>query len=131
MSDQRLMLRATLKLLASFAVLWLGYIFLIGLFGSNEPDAQKTYRFDISSIGENQASYFHIERRELLVIHHARQIYVYWADDPVYGCKLEYLGDSIKPVCTGITYSLDGRSTAGTELKTPEYDIRNGELLVF
>lgn len=130
MSDQRLILRASMKLLAGIALLWLGYIFLVGLLGSNDTGKQKTHRFDISSIGENQASHLDIEGRELLVIHRQQQFFVYWADDPVYGCKLEYRADSIKPVCTNIEYQLNGNGPSGINLKSPEYRISGNWLTV-
>jgi len=132
MSDNKLLLRATLKLFSGFAILCLFYILFAGLFMSNEKSAA-SYRFDISSLTDNQSIYFFVDGRELLVIKQPNKILAFWANDPVYGCRLEFSGEFIKPVCIEIFYGLDGYNEERDQwLFKPEFEVSlDGGLIVY
>ena len=131
MSDKRLFLRASLKLLSAFAAAWIIYIFIRGLLGPAEHSTNIQYSFDLSQLTNNSHTYFKTELRELLVIKHNNQFFIYWANDPIYGCKLEYLQEKIKPVCIDITYQLDGYSQkANQRLNSPEFDLYKNTLVI-
>ena len=132
MSDNKLLLRVALKLFAGFSILWLVYILLAGLFISNEKSAE-TYLFDISSLKNNQARYFFVNGRELLVIKQVDTVSAFWANDPIYGCRLEFSGEFIRPVCIEIFYGLDGYSKERDQwLLMPEFEVSlDGELVVY
>ena len=57
----------------------------------------------------------------------------FWANDPLYGCRLEFFDTFIKPVCIDIKYDLKGYSTAkNQQLASPEFEISSaGELVVY
>lgn len=132
MLNNKLLLRVILKILSAISLLWLAYIFTAGFFVS--PDnAESLSKIDLSLLKNNQPSYFKINRRELLVIKTQEEYVVYWAQDPIYGCRLEYDNLIIKPVCIDIEYKLDGYSINGEhQLRTPNYKINSQqELIVF
>lgn len=140
MQDYRLFLRVTSKLMLGFAVLWLLYVFTRGLFElpaiTADSSGKNSYEFDLSglhaSAQSTTASYFSIGRRELLVIRLADDYRVYWASDPIYGCRLEYRQGVIKPVCIDIEYDLQGYSQAARQqLKSPDYEISEQRLRVY
>ena len=140
MQDSRLFLRVASKLMLGFALMWLLYIFTRGLFElpatTADSSGNNSYEFDLSdlhaSAQSTAASYFSIGRRELLVIRLADDYRVYWASDPVYGCRLEYMQGLIKPVCIDIEYDEQGYSKAvRQQLKSPNYDISGQQLRVY
>ncbi len=140
MQDSRLFLRVASKLMLSFALLWLLYIFTRGLFELPATTANLNgnngYEFDLSGLHVSPqspaASYFSIGRRELLVIRLADDYRVYWASDPIYGCRLEYQQGVIKPVCIDIEYNEQGYSqSAKQQLKSPDYEISEQRLRVY
>jgi len=140
MQDSRLFLRVASKLMLGFALLWLLYVFTRGLFelpasalNSNDDNA---YEFDLSALQQmpqsSASGYFNVGSRELLVIRLADDYRVYWASDPIYGCRLEYLQGVIKPVCIDIEYDPQGYSQAARQqLKSPDYEISGQLLRVF
>ena len=130
MTDNRLILRASLKLLSAIALLWLAYVFFAGLLtGSDRSNRQFT--FDLSSLQDNQAAYFKTDTRKLLVIHKHNNFSVFWANDPVYGCQLEYNGNFIKPVCIDIQYTLDGYSIdRQQQLRSPDFELNEQQILL-
>ena len=140
MHNSRLFLRVASKLMLSFALLWLLYVFSRGLFEppattANSADKQR-HQFDLSDLHQSTqvtaARYFSVGRRELLVIRLADDYRVYWAHDPVYGCRLQYEAARIKPVCIDIEYDVQGVSeTTGQRLKSPDYEISEQQLRVF
>ena len=132
MLNNKLLLRVILKILSAISLLWLAYIFTAGFFSS--PDnAESLSKIDLSLLKNNQPSYFKINRRELLVIKTQEEYVVFWAQDPTYGCRLEYDNVIIKPVCIDIEYKLDGYSINGEhKLRKPIYKINSQqELIVF
>ncbi len=140
MQDYRLFLRVASKLMLGFALLWLLYIFTRGLFElpaiTADSSGDNVYEFDLSGLHASAqtaaSSYFSIGRRELLVIRLADDYRVYWASDPIYGCRLEYLQGVIKPVCIDIEYNEQGYSQAGNQqLKSPDYEISEQKLRVY
>ena len=133
MKDTKLFLRVTLKILTGFGVLSLAYILLAGLFINPNDDTKESYTFELSALSENQAVYFKVNRRELLVIKVADNYRAFWANDPIYGCRLELKNDFIKPVCIDIEYDLMGYSKAKDQLlAAPDYKINQyGELVVY
>jgi len=133
MKDTKLFLRVTLKLLTGFAVLSLAYILLAGLFIDPNDDPKESYTFELSSLTENQATYFNVNRRELLVINVQGSYRVFWANDPIYGCRLEFKRGYIVPVCIDIKYTLLGFHKATNQLLAkPDYKINQyGQLVVY
>jgi len=132
MTDKKLLLRASLKLLSGFAIVWLGYIFLAGFFIS--PDKPiSAQSFDTSFIREGQATYYFVNGRELLVFKKQNKTLAFWAQDPIYGCRLEFLSDMIKPVCIDIRYTLNGFSKNKNQwLSAPDYELSlDGTLHVY
>jgi len=132
MVNNKLILRVILKMLTTVSLLWLAYVFTAGFFTS--PDSAESFsKIDISSLKINHPTYFKINRRELLVIKKQGEYVVFWAQDPIYGCRLEYDNLVIKPVCIDIEYKLDGYSINGEQkLLTPDYKINSQkELIIF
>ena len=132
MIDKKLFLRVTLKLFTGFAFIWIAYIFLADFF--IDPDkSSSSHRLDISTLLDKQAAYFFIGRRELLVIKQQDKLSVFWANDPVYGCRLEFFVDYIKPVCIDIRYGFDGYNRDRDQwLLSPDYEVSlGGELVVY
>jgi hypothetical protein len=139
MQDSRLFLRVASKLMLGFALLWLLYVFTRGLYelpasGLNSND-NNAYEFDLGALQQmpqtNVSAYFKVGSRELLVIRLADDYRVYWASDPVYGCRLEYRQGVIKPVCIDIEYNQQGYSQkARQQLKSPDYEISGQQLRV-
>lgn len=132
MIDKKLFLRVTLKLFTGFAFICLVYIFLADFFIDTNKSAP-SHQFDISSLLDKQAAYFFIDRRELLVLKHQDKLSVFWANDPVYGCRLEFFVDYIKPVCIDIRYGVDGYNAERDQwLLSPDYEVSlGGELVVY
>jgi hypothetical protein len=140
MQDSRLFLRVASKLMLGFALLWLLYIFTRGLFELPATTANSTgdnlYEFDLSGLHQSAqtttSSYFSIGSRQLLVVRLQDDYRVYWANDPIYGCRLEYLQGVIKPVCIDIEYDAQGYSQAARQqLKSPQYEISGQQLRVY
>jgi len=133
MIETRLLLRVAIKLFIAFSVICLGYIFIAGFFQPADFSAKPQYAFSVSTVKNNSHAYFKTNRRELLVIKSNGKYSVFWANDPLYGCKLEFTGSVIKPVCIDIEYGLDGFSAkANQKLDSPEYNITaDYELVVF
>lgn len=140
MQDSRLFLRVASKLMLGFALLWLLYIFTRGLFelpaSALNSNGSNVYEFDLSVLQQmpqaSTSGYFKIGSRELLVIRLADDYRVYWASDPIYGCRLEYRQGVIKPVCIDIEYDPQGYSQAARQqLKSPDYEISGQLLRVF
>jgi len=124
--SRKLLLRATLKILTSMAVIWVGYILTAGFFPVSEKAGLTQYEFDLLKITDNSAAYFKVDERELLVINRRDEYLVFWAQDPVYGCRLEFFTSVIKPVCINIEYNLDGFSAAkNQQLRSPDYKIND------
>ena len=132
MADKKLILRVAMKLFTGFAALWLIYILLGGLFISNEKSSVSSH-FDISSLIDSQSVYFFVDGRELLVIKRPTNVVVFWANDPVYGCRLELSGEFIRPVCIEILYGLDGYNKERDQwLLQPDFEVSlKGELVVY
>ncbi len=140
MQDSRLFLRVASKLMLGFALLWLLYIFTRGLFelpaSALNSNGNNAYEFDLSALQQmpqvSASGYFNIGSRELLVIRLVDDYRVYWASDPIYGCRLEYRQGVIKPVCIDIEYDLQGYSQAARQqLKSPDYEISGQQLRVY
>lgn len=131
--SRRLLLRASLKTLTTIAALWVFYILTAGFF----PDAEKSkavkHEFNVSSLAKDKAIYLKIDKRELLVIHSQKGYLIFWAQDPIYGCRLEFLNSIIKPVCIDIEYDLKGYNISkNQQLKSPVHKINlQGELVIY
>lgn len=138
MQDSRLFLRVASKLMLGFALLWLLYVFTRGLFelpATGNSAGDKVYEFDLSVLQQmpqaSASGYFNLDSRELLVIRLADDYRVYWASDPIYGCRLEFRQGVIKPVCIDIEYDQQGYSQAARQqLKSPNYEISDQQLRV-
>jgi len=133
MIEKRLLLRVAIKLCIASTVIGIVYIFIVGLFGQSGTIDKPQYSFSLISLKNNSPVYFKTERRELLVIKSNGKYSVFWANDPLYGCKLEFVGSLIKPVCIDIEYGLDGFSSkTNQKLDSPDYNITaDYELVVF
>lgn len=131
MANNKLLLRVIFKVLTTLSLLWLVYVFTAGFFTSPDTEEKKNYNFDLSSLKNNHSVYYKINRRELLVIKTQEKHVVFWAQDPTYGCRLEYNNSVIKPVCIDIEYKLDGYSINGEhKLLTPDYKINSQKELI-
>ena len=130
-SSRILILRATLKILSSISILWLVYIFMAGFFDSSETDTNIETSFDLASVKKEEATYFKVKDRELLIILKNKNYSIFWAYDPIYGCRLEYIEKFIKPVCIDIEYNLHGfNSDKSQQLLIPEYKITKNKILI-
>jgi len=133
MIEKRLLLRVIIKLCIASSIIGIAYIFIAGFFESSELTDKPQYTFSVSSLKNNSHAYFKTDRRELLIIKSNGAYTVFWAHDPLYGCKLEFIDSIIKPVCIDIEYGLDGfNSKTNQKLDSPEYNITaDYELVVF
>ena len=133
MNEKKVFLRVIIKLFTGFAAIWIAYIFLAGFFINDDHNTAESYTFDLSSLTKNNAMYFKTNRRELLVINSPEGYQVFWANDPIYGCRLEYKNSLIIPVCIHIEYDLTGYNKANDQqLLVPDFKINQyGELVVF
>jgi len=137
MIERRYLLLYTYKAFIYLSIAAVIYIFIVGLFSptiTDGPTDKKMHRsFSLASLKNNSHTYFKIDRRELLVIKTNDKYSVFWAYDPIYGCRLEFLNPVIKPVCIDIQYNLDGFSTENNQLLLkPEYEIiLKNELIVY
>jgi len=129
--SRKLFLRVTLKILTAIAALWIAYILTAGFFPAAKKSGTVQHEFDLSSLENNRSIYFNINDRELLVINSQNRYVVYWAQDPIYGCRLEFSKALIKPVCINIEYSLNGNSTDNKQqLLLPKYEITAQKKLI-
>ena len=133
MIDKRLLLRATIKLCIAVTAISVIYVFIASFFKPSGFSEKPQYTFSVSALQNNSHVYFKTERRELLVIKSNGKYSVFWANDPLYGCKLEFIGSVIKPVCIDIEYNLDGFSSkANQKLDSPEFNVTaDYELVIF
>ncbi len=131
MSNKRLFLQTTFKTLTAIAILWTVYVFTAAFFSSDEQ-AQETQReFDLSSLSHNSAIYFKHNNRELLAIKTNEKYSVFWANDPIYGCRLEYFENIIKPVCIDIEYDMNGyNENKNQQLLMPDYKVTQQNTLI-
>jgi len=128
--SRKTLLRVLLKIFTAITFLFLGYIFTVGLF-STEEATQNHYTFDLSTLSNGNVRYFMLNNRELLVIKINNKSMVFWANDPIYGCKLEFFNPFIKPVCIDIKYNLDGFSSRNNQqLTSPNYKINKQNILI-
>ena len=133
MIEKRLLLRVVIKLCIASTAIGIVYIFIAGFFEPLGFADKPQYTFSVSSMKNNSHVYFKTDRRDLLVIKSNDAYSVFWAHDPLYGCKLEFNGAIIKPVCIDIEYGLDGTSSeANQKLDSPEYNVTaDYELVIF
>ena len=112
------------------------YIFTAGLFSSSEVEPilenEQAYVFSLATLQNNSHAYFKTERREVLVIKNEENYAVFWANDPIYGCRLNVNNSTIRPVCIDIEYDLNGHDKkTGQQLSSPDFYINtNNELIV-
>ncbi len=124
MSERKTLLRATVKLFALFSLLWLCYILIIGLFTDNYTKDRAIHVFDLSNIETGKSAYFSVDRREIIVINTPQNFHIFWADDPIYGCRIELIEDTLRPVCIPLKYQLDGKGlNTSQHLKSPDYTL--------
>jgi len=133
MLNNKLILRVILKLFSGALVLWVFYVFTAGLFSGPHQSKTKQQIYSLLNLEDNQSIYFDFNQRKLLVIKSSDKYKVFWADDPVYGCKLEFFIDFIKPVCIDIKYNLEGYSQKkDQQLSAPTFKINSKkELIVY
>jgi len=126
-----LILRVTLKILTAIAFIWFAYIFTSGFFDITETEEPELYTFNLSLIAEDSSVYYKTENRDILAIKHQGKFYIFWAYDPVYGCRLEYKNLIIRPVCIDIKYNLDGYNADKTQqLLAPDFKINSPDELI-
>jgi len=133
MLEKRLLLRVVIKLCIASTAIGIVYVFIAGFFEPAGFTDKPQYTFSVSSLKNDSHVYFKTERRELLVIKSNDAYSVFWAHDPLYGCKLEFVGSIIKPVCIDIEYGLDGVSSKTNQvLDSPEFNVTaDYELVIF
>ena len=136
MYDTKQILRVILKLMSAAALLWLAYIFVAGLFDRPGSEIKNLLSFDLTpEMKAGEVRFFQAGRRKLLVAYD-KEYYVGWADDPTYGCAIEYRQDErrLKSVCVESWFDLQGHVMAGSktevDLKSPAYQISEGRKLV-
>jgi len=132
-SSRILFLRATLKIFTALAFIWLAYIFTSGLFDYTGSEDNEFSVFILPSISKEGSVYYKLDNREILAVNHQGKFFIYWAYDPIYGCRLEYENLIIKPVCINIEYNLDGYNSDKTQqLLSPDYKINSeNELIIY
>ncbi|VAW56704.1 hypothetical protein MNBD_GAMMA07-889 [hydrothermal vent metagenome] len=130
--SRKTLLRVLLKIFTAITFLFLGYIFTVGLFSCEETTPAKSqYTFDLSALSNGDAAYFKPGNRELLVIKTNDKLIAFWANDPIYGCKLEFFNTFIKPVCIDIKYNLNGFSSRkNQQLTSPKFTVHKQNLLI-
>jgi len=137
MIEKRYLLLHAYKAFIYISIFAVIYVFAAGFFTSTTMEdasvEKPRYSFSLTSLENNSHTYFKTDRRELLVIKYDNKYSVFWANDPLYGCKLEFIDSVIKPVCIDIEYDLNGDSSKSNQkLVSPEYNITtNFELQVF
>ena len=136
MIERRYLLLYTYKAFIYMSIISVVYIFTAGLFSSSEveptPENEPTYAFSLATLKNNSHAYFKTERREILVIKTEKNYAVFWANDPIYGCRLNVNNSTIRPVCIDIEYDLNGHDKkTGQQLSSPDFFINtNNELIV-
>ena len=135
MIERRYLLLYAYKAFIYVSIIAVVYVFTVGLFTSPTPEDASSekaeHRFSLDTLENNSHAYFKIERREILVIRTNDTYSVFWATDPVYGCRLEFMLDHIKPVCIDIKYNFDGESSdRRNRLNSPDYSINPESILL-
>ena len=133
MIERRYLLLYTYKAFIYVSIISVIYIFTAGLFTSDETTETPQISFSLKSLDNHSHTYFKTDRRELLVIKQNNSYSVFWANDPIYGCRLEYKEASIQPVCIDIKYNLNGYSAdKKQQLRSPDYKISlSNELVIY
>ncbi len=137
MIERRYLLLYAYKAFIYISIAAVVYIFTAGLFTSpvseDTSDETRHPQFSLDTLKTSSHAYFKTEHREILVIKHNETYAVFWANDPVYGCRLEFMTDYIKPVCIDIKYNLKGEGAdKRQQLDSPEYKItQQNTLLVY
>ena len=133
MIERRLLLRVIIKLCIASTAIGIAYVFIAGFFEPVGFADKPQYTFSVSGLKNDSPVYFKTDRRELLVIKTNDTYSVFWAHDPLYGCKLEFVDSMIKPVCIDIEYGLDGVSSKTSQtLDSPEFNVTaDYELVIF
>ncbi len=135
MIERRYLLLYTYKIFVYVSIAAVIYVFTAGLFTSptlEDDSAEKPHlSFSLDTLTNSSHAYFKTERREILVIKTSDTYSVFWANDPIYGCRLEFAGDFIKPICIDIKYDLNGESNDKRhQLDSPDYSITQENLLL-
>lgn len=129
-ASRKQMLRGIFKIFTAISFLSLIYIFTAGLFNSEKAPEKTLYTFDLSTLKNNEATYFKLAKRDVLIIKRQPKPIVYWANDPIYGCKLEFLNPFIKPICINIKYNINGYSAdKNQQLTSPSYTVNMQNIL--
>jgi len=133
MIERRYLLLYTYKIFIYVSIAALIYIFTVGLFTTNDSPQQASQTFSLASLENDSHMYIDINGRELLVINTNNKVSAYWANDPIYGCRLELKESIIKPVCIDIEYNLNGYDKkTDQQLKSPDYSTNtNHELIIY
>ena len=136
MRDTKQILRVVLKLMASVGLLWLTYVFVSGLFVVRESATEKFTSIELLPVmQQGEVRFIQLGRRKLLVVYD-QHYYVAWADDPVYGCAIEYLQakQRFKSICVESWFDMQGHVMPGSktevDLKVPSYSITDDNRLV-
>ena len=135
MIERRYLLLYTYKAFMYVSIVAVIYIFTAGLFTSpiseDSADEKAHHSFALGTLENSSHAYFKTERREILVIKNNDTYSVFWANDPIYGCRLEFASDYIKPVCIDIKYDVNGESNDKRyQLDSPDYSITQQNMLL-
>jgi hypothetical protein len=115
-----------------FALLWLLYVFSRSFFELPDSGLKDEVVFELDDMQNQAHRYFSVDQRQLLLIRVQDGFRVYWASDPIYGCRLEYRQGVIKPICIDIEYDQQGYSQKERQqLKSPDYEISGQQLRVY
>lgn len=137
MKDKKLILRVITKLLATFALLVMAYVFMLGLLSNeNGVSDEKMVLLDVSELKQNEVKFFEHGRRKILVLHGISGEYlVAYANDPVFGCPVEWQQGKFISVCNGSEFDADGKVYPGQatdeDLKLLDFEFdANGRLKI-
>ena len=138
LKDKKLILRVITKLLATFALLVMAYVFMLGLLSNeNGVSDEKMLLLDVSELKLNEVKFFEHGRRKILVLRGSSGEYlVAYANDPVFGCPIDWRNGKFVSICNGAEFDSDGKVYPGQatdedlELLDFEFDA-NGRLEIF
>lgn len=135
MIERRYLLLYAYKAFIYISIVAVAYVFTAGLFTTSTPEDSSEgitqHSFSLATLNDNSHAYFKADRRDILVIKSHNNYSVFWANDPVYGCRLEVVDDFIKPVCIDIKYNSNGESSDNRhQLDSPDYSITPDNMLL-
>lgn len=158
MTDKKLLLRVSIKLMFFISFVFVTYILFSGL-STNEKEVSgaKILQLDISDLEPGDIKYFSIDSRKILVLFRTESMaqelkktmperedgfvfrsmvpeyFVAFAYDPFYGCPVEMGDGFFKASCVDVKYDFSGRvyqsTQADSDLVVPNYEVVSGKFI--